>query len=50
MQEFFDNIGKKFKTDSLKIKEAFDKSIKTDDPGFTKKMNYVKETERKVNA
>lgn len=50
MSNFFENIGKKFKTDHLKIKEAFDKSIKTEDPAFKKKINYVKETERKVNA
>jgi hypothetical protein len=34
----------------LKIKEVFDKSIKTEDPAFNKKMNYVKETEKKVTA
>jgi hypothetical protein len=50
MKEFFEGVQKKFKTDGLKIKEAFDKSIKTEDPTFVKKMNYVKETERKVNA
>ena len=50
MKDFFENVQKKFKTDGLKIKEAFNKSIKTEDPGFNKKMNYVKETERKVTA
>ena len=43
-------MGKKVKTNNLKVVEAFDKSIKTEDPTFNKKMNYVKETERKVNA
>lgn len=50
MKDFFENVQKKFKTDGLKIKEAFNKSIKTEDPGFNKKMNYVKETERKVTS
>lgn len=48
MASFFEKILHKTKTNNLKIKEVFDKSNKTEDPGFNKKMNYVKETERKV--
>jgi len=50
MKDFFETVQKKIKTDVLKTKEVFDKSIKTEDPAFNKKINYVKETERKVSA
>jgi len=50
MKDWFEDVKNKFKTAGHKTKEVFDKSIKTEDPAFNKKMNYVKETERKVTA
>ena len=48
MAIIFKSLLEKTKSNNLKIKEVFDKSNKTEDPGFNKKMNFVKETEKKV--